>query len=155
MKKEYRLWINILCGWMAGIAFSCSSGGDIDLDADMATANYIIQGTVVSEKDTALPIPGLQVIISHATPHPSADTLYTANDGKFGWERPVSTFGKDLAFDIIVTDIDDEENNRYAPQTIRISFSKDEFDTETSWFMGEARKEVFIRMKEHATPENE
>jgi putative lipoprotein (rSAM/lipoprotein system) len=153
MKKKDISWLNPLgrCMWCIILpAFSACSVGEYaeaDSGLDVPTANYIIDGTVVGEEDTA-GIPGLQVVISHAVTHPSADTLFTGNDGKFAWEGPVSTFGKDLIFTITVTDIDNEENNRYAPYTTRISFSKKELDNDISQFIGEARKEILIKMKE-------
>jgi putative lipoprotein (rSAM/lipoprotein system) len=128
---------------------SCSASENEDKVADVPTANYIINGTVVSEKDENIRIPDLQVVVSHATTHPSADTIFTGSDGKFAWEGPVTTFGKDLVFTITVTDIDEEKNNRYAPYSTRISFNKDELDNDISWFLGEARKEVLIKMKEN------
>jgi hypothetical protein len=87
-------------------------------------------------------------VVSHAAHHPSADTLFTGSDGTFAWEGPVSTFGKDLVFTITITDIDHKKNNQYAPYTTRISFSKNEPDNDISRFLGEARKEIFIKMKE-------
>jgi putative lipoprotein (rSAM/lipoprotein system) len=157
MKEDYKQRMNALGGWMTGVmlwtAFSCSSDGNIDAVSDVATANYIINGTVVSEKNPALPIPGLEVVVAHAAPHPSADTLFTGDDGKFGWEGPVSTFGKDLVFTITVTDVDNEKHNQYAPYTTRISFSRDELDNDVSWFLGEAKKEVLIKMQERITPQ--
>ncbi|MDR1555571.1 MAG: radical SAM-associated putative lipoprotein [Tannerellaceae bacterium] len=151
-KKVYAVGLKWFGGWVLGsflwVAASCSAGEDTVNLTDVPTANYIINGTVVCEKDTNLPIPGLQVVVSHAATHPSADTLFTGNDGKFAWEGPVTTFGKDLVFTITVTDIDEEQNKRYAPYTTRISFNKDELANEVSWFLGEAKKEVFIKMKE-------
>lgn len=154
-KMAYALCLKRLCGRTLGgllwaLLASCSAGEDKEVAANVPTANYIINGTVVSEKDATLRIPDLQVVVSHAATHPSADTLFTAGDGRFEWEGPVTTFGKDLVFTITVTDIDGEENNRYAPYTTRISFHKEELDNEISWFLGEAQKEVLVKMKERS-----
>jgi putative lipoprotein (rSAM/lipoprotein system) len=154
MKKKDISWVNRLCKWMLAAmlptVFACSLKESIESVSDVPTANYIIRGTVVSEEDIAIKIPDLQVVVSHAAPHPSADTLFTGSDGTFAWEGPVSTFGKDIAFTITVMDIDDKKNKQYAPYTTHISFSKNELDNDISWFLGEASKEVFIKMKELA-----
>lgn len=153
-EMAYALWLKRSCGWTLGgllwMAASCSAGEGEEAITDLPTANYIINGTAVSEKDETLGIPDLQVVVSHAATHPLADTLFTASDGRFAWEGPVTTFGKDLVFTITVTDIDGEKNNRYASYTTRISFYKDELDNEISWFLGEAQKEVLVKMKERS-----
>jgi putative lipoprotein (rSAM/lipoprotein system) len=120
----------------------------MDSAVDTPTARYVIQGKVVSETDARRVIPDLQVVISHAAPHPLSDTMFTKSDGTFAWEGAVSTFGKDLVFTVDVTDIDGEKNRLYAPYSLSISFSKDEVATDISKFIGEGRKEVFIKMKE-------
>jgi putative lipoprotein (rSAM/lipoprotein system) len=138
-----------MIGLWVGILMSCSVGEDTDLnDKIPATAHYVINGTVVSEKDIRIKIPDLQVVISHAEPHPASDTCFTGEQGEFVWDNPVTTFGKDLVFIITVTDIDKDKNQLYAPYVTTISFRKDELDNEISWFLGEGKKEVLIKMKE-------
>jgi putative lipoprotein (rSAM/lipoprotein system) len=148
-KKPAAMAAGIAALWL-GLAASCSVGEDAALANDLVppTANYIISGTVVSEKDAAAGIPDLQVVISHTEPHPGSDTCLTGQKGEFVWDNPVTTFGKDLVFTIAVSDIDGERNGSYAPCVAVISFSKDELDNEISWFLGEGRKEVLIKMKE-------
>jgi putative lipoprotein (rSAM/lipoprotein system) len=135
-----------------GGVLSCSVGEDIgesgEKDIQSPTANYVLNGTVVSEKDTTRRIPGLQVVISHASPHPAADTCFTGENGDFVWNNPITTFGKDLVLSISVTDIDGDENQSYLPYTTTLSFSREEIGEDIAGFLGAGQKELLIRMKE-------
>jgi putative lipoprotein (rSAM/lipoprotein system) len=152
-KSEIQYLIRI-AGWLAGLwlggVTSCSPEKNVDYaSSDIPpTVHYVISGTVVSEKDVRVGIPDLQVVISRTDPHPAADTCITGKQGEFAWNNPVTTFGKDLVFTITVTDINGDKDRFYAPYTTHISFSRDELDNEVSWFLGEGKKEVLIKMKE-------
>jgi putative lipoprotein (rSAM/lipoprotein system) len=153
MKKINTVRLNKICLWALAFSLggmnSCDIGGNLDetLDNVSPTVNYYINGTVVSETDSKVVIPDLQVVISFTAPHPCVDTLFTGNDGTFKWNTTVSSFGKDMTFTLQVTD----KSERYAPYSTLVLFCKEELYNEIPLFVGEARKNILIKLKKNDT----
>ncbi|GHT30681.1 hypothetical protein AGMMS49574_10930 [Bacteroidia bacterium] len=151
--KQYNRNINDVMKWavclLMMMMFACSEGADNTDSVELPTTNYMIIGTVVDESDTSHVLSDFQVIISLDNLHPYTDTVFTKTDGTFVWEEPVSTFGKDLKFSIQVTDENDNDTTQYTPFLTYISFRQDELelDDDFSSFLGEAKKEILIKMK--------
>ncbi len=126
--------------------FGCSDDDEVmnpsESSPSTPTTLYIVNGKVVSEEDKG--IPSIQVEIIFEKPQSFIDTLYTGSEGKFEWEYPVSTFGDDITFTIAATDT----NGVYEKKVTPISFKKDDSQKDITWFLGEAKKNIVILLKE-------
>lgn len=144
MNKVKTIWICLL----TLAFFSCSDSGEEALLTDALpsspTADYCIMGTVVSENNANKALPGLLIEIIFEKPKVHIDTLFTDGSGKFEWYGQISTFGKDITLAIAATDT----SGVYEPKVIPVSFKNDESQNPISWFMGQASKEIVIRLKE-------
>lgn len=148
MKFVYKPLLNIATKLLVClsllIGFSCATEtGETD-SLSTPTSVYIIDGRVVNENNAENAIAGLQIEIIFDKPQSHKDTIYSGDNGRFQWEGLVSTFGKNITFNIAVTDT----NEVYESRTIPVSFRKEDSETDTSWLLGVARKSILIRLKE-------
>ncbi|MDH6306614.1 putative lipoprotein (rSAM/lipoprotein system) [Parabacteroides sp. PF5-5] len=137
--------------WAIGLLllalFSCNDANEESLaatDSLSPTANYEIKGKVVSEKDEAIALPNILIEIIIEKPSLHIDSLYTGNDGGFDWSRPITTFNETASFSIAATDT----SGRYEQKRTSISFTKEEVSNAASWFLGEGKKEITIKLRE-------
>jgi len=142
-----------LIGAFVFLGVACSSDSEeapgMSNDTNMPpTVNYIINGKVVSENDTNKGIPDLQVEVTFEEPYFYIDTLYTGAGGEFTSEVPVTTFGENVDFTLIITDVDGDENGRFSTLTRIVSFKENDVDKDITWYLGNATKNIIIKLQE-------
>ncbi|GEM_PF-3038373 len=129
--------------------FSCSSGDETvsapGNDSMMpSTTKYVINGKVVDEENTDKGLANILIEVKVDIPHASVDSIYTEKNGKFYWTGPVTNFNRDALFTLSATDT----TEIYQQNETTVSFTKEEIDNNASWYLGEAEKEVLIKLKE-------